>query len=66
MKTQAETWFGELSTDLSMPIGEDLDRNLRSSDVQSTPLLVWAGFRFAWIPGQARNDEIHSIFWPDQ
>jgi hypothetical protein len=19
-----------------------------------------------WIPGQARNDGIHSIFWPDQ
>src|SRR5690349_3800360 len=21
---------------------------------------------FGWIPGQARNDEIHSIFWLDQ
>ncbi|HKX54236.1 MAG TPA: hypothetical protein VJM47_10590 [Nitrosospira sp.] len=28
--------------------------------VQSTPLLVWAGFRVR------PNDEIHSIFWPNQ
>jgi hypothetical protein len=21
---------------------------------------------FNWIPGQARNDEVHTISWPDQ